>query len=198
MTSACAGYNSAMPTPAYLTGQLLIAMPALADPHFSHALVLVCKHDADGALGVIVNRASDYTLGQVLRQMDIGCENAELSAQSVLVGGPVSPENGFVLHDDGSAWGASLPIGDGLVLTSSRDVLEAMALGEGPPRSLVTLGYAGWGAGQLEEELLANSWLNVKADAELLFLLPFAQRWQAAAGRLGVDPSRLTDYSGRA
>ena len=187
-----------MPNPVYLTGHLLIAMPALADPHFSHALVLICKHDADGALGVIVNRQSDYTLGQVLRQMDIGCENAQLSAQPVLVGGPVNPENGFVLHDDGSAWGASLPIGEGLVLTSSRDVLEAMARGDGPPRSLVALGYAGWGAGQLEEELLANSWLTVKADAELLYLLPYGQRWQAAAGRLGVDPARLTDYSGRA
>lgn len=183
---------------ASLTGQLLIAMPALADPNFSHSVVLVCKHDESGAVGLVINRPSDFTLGQVLEQMEIASDDPQLRSNPVLIGGPVGTEQGFVLHDDGSAWAASLAIGRGLVLTSSRDVLEAMARGQGPDRALFALGYAGWGEGQLEAELLANSWLTVDADAELLYLLPHPRRWRAAAARLGVDPDRLADYSGRA
>lgn len=185
----------AVPT---LANQLLIALPGLADPNFSRSVTLVCQHDADGAMGVVVNRASEYTLGEVFRQMGIETGDAELCARTVMAGGPVHPERGFVLHDGDREWDSSLAIADGLYVTTSRDVLEAMARGEGPPSATVALGCAGWGAGQLEHELLENSWLTAPADADLLFRMPLEARWQAAAGRIGVDLARLADYAGHA
>jgi len=185
----------AVPT---LANQLLIALPALDDPNFSRSVTLVCQHDADGAMGVMVNRASEYTLGEVFQQMGIESGDAELCARPVVAGGPVHPERGFVLHDGDQEWDSTLAIADGLYVTTSRDVLEAMARGEGPRSATVALGCAGWGAGQLEHELVENSWLTVPADAELLFRLPLDARWQAAAGRIGVDLARLTDYTGHA
>src|SRR3546814_346452 len=146
--------------------------------------------------GVVVNRPSEFTLGDVFEQMGIETDDDELAAQPVLAGGPVHAERGFVLHDGEKEWDSSLVIGEGLYVTTSRDVLEAMARGEGPARSTVALGCAGWGAGQLEYELTENSWLTVPADAELLFATPLDARWQAAAGRLGVDMTRVADYSG--
>ena len=181
-----------------LANQLLIALPALADPNFSRSVTLICQHDADGAMGVTINRASEYTLGEVFRQMGIASEDDGLCAQPVLSGGPVHPERGFVLHDGDHAWDSTLAIAEGLYVTTSRDVLEALASGEGPPSATVALGCAGWGAGQLEQELVDNSWLTAPADAELLFRLPLDARWQAAAGRIGVDLSRIADYSGHA
>jgi len=187
-----------MDAPATLANQLLIALPTLADPNFSRSVTLICQHDADGAMGVLVNRASEYTLGEVFRQMGIDSSDADLNARAVLAGGPVHPERGFVLHDGAREWDSSLAIVDGLYVTTSRDVLEAMARGEGPPAATVALGCAGWGAGQLEHELVENSWLTVPADPELLFALPLDARWQAAAGRIGVDLARMADYSGHA
>lgn len=185
----------AVPT---LANQLLIALPGLADPNFSRSVTLVCQHDADGAMGVVVNRASEYTLGEVFRQMGIDTGDAELCARTVMAGGPVHPERGFVLHDGDREWDSSLAIADGLYVTTSRDVLEAMARGEGPPSATVALGCAGWSAGQLEHELLENSWLTAPADADLLFRMPLEARWQAAAGQIGVDLARLADYAGHA
>jgi putative transcriptional regulator len=181
-----------------LANQLLIALPALADSPFERSVALVCQHDGEGAMGVVVNRASEYTLGEVFEQMGIESDDANLCAQPVLAGGPVHPERGFVLHDGERQWDSSLPVGSQLYVTTSRDILEAMARGEGPPRVAVALGCAGWGAGQLESELVDNSWLTAPADAELLFALPLGARWQAAGGRIGVDMSRITDYSGHA
>lgn len=181
-----------------LANQLLIALPSLADPNFSRSVALICQHDEDGAMGVVVNRPSEYTLGDVFEQMGIETGDAALSGQPVLAGGPVHPERGFVLHDGGREWDSSLAISDGLFVTTSRDVLEAIARGEGPGQATVALGCAGWGAGQLEYELTENSWLTVPADAELLFATPLEARWQAAAGRIGVDMARMTDYSGHA
>lgn len=181
-----------------LAGQLLIALPALADPNFARSLVLLCQHDGDGAMGVMVNRASEYSLGDVFGQMDIGCDDALLCAQPVLAGGPVHPERGFVLHDGPGRWDSSLEVAPDLHVTTSRDVLEAIASGEGPERVVVALGCAGWGAGQLEHELTENSWLTVPADAEVLFALPLETRWQAAAGRIGVDMLQMAGYTGRA
>lgn len=180
-----------------LANQFLVALPALADPHFARGVVLVCQHDDDGAMGVVVNRGSEYTLGEVFRQMDIPCDDEALRERRVLAGGPVHPERGFVVHD-GAGWDSSLAIGGGLQLTTSRDVLEAMARGEGPGRSMVALGCAGWGAGQLEHELSENSWLTVPADAGVLFDLPLDARWQASAGRIGIDLLQMTGYTGRA
>jgi putative transcriptional regulator len=187
-----------MEAPATLANQLLIASPALADPNFSRSVALVCQHDEEGAMGVVVNRASEYTLGEVFRQMGIDSDDAGLKARPVLAGGPVHPERGFVIHDGAREWDSSLAIADGLYVTTSRDVLEAMARGDGPASATVALGCAGWGAGQLEHELVENSWLTVPADAEVLFTLPLEARWQAAAGRIGVDLARMADYAGHA
>jgi len=189
---------STTPTPTPFANQLLIALPSLADPNFARSVALICQHDDEGAMGVVVNRPSEYTLGDVFDQMGIQTADAALSSQLVLAGGPVHPERGFVLHDGDHEWDSSLAIGDGLFVTTSRDVLEAMARGEGPGRVTVALGCAGWGAGQLEYELTENSWLTAPADAELLFDVPLEARWQAAAGRIGVDMTRMADYSGHA
>ena len=181
-----------------LANQLLIALPALDDPHFARSVALICQHDDEGAMGVVVNRASEYTLGEVLQQMNLHTSDEALRNRVVLYGGPVHPERGFVLHDGGEDWDSTMQIGAGLYLTTSRDILEAMARGDGPAHAVVALGCAGWGAGQLEFELGENSWLTVPADGELLFALPLDQRWQAAGGRIGVDMTRMTDYSGHA
>jgi putative transcriptional regulator len=185
-------------TPETLANQFLIALPALADSPFARTVTLICQHDAEGAMGVVVNRPAEYTLGDVFEQMGIDSEDDALRAQPVLAGGPVHPERGFVLHDGKGEWDSSLEIADGLSVTTSRDILEAMARGEGPRHVAVALGCAGWGAGQLEHELVENSWLTAPADGEILFALPLQQRWQAAAARIGVDMSRMADYSGHA
>lgn len=181
-----------------LSSQVLIALPALNDPNFARTVALICQHDADGAMGVVINRASEYTLGEMLEQMNLHTADEALRNRPVLQGGPVHPERGFVLHDGPRQWDSTLPIGQDLFLTTSRDVLEAMAAGNGPANAVVALGCAGWGTGQLEYELGENSWLTAPVDAELLFTVPLDQRWQAAAGRIGVDMSRMTDYSGHA
>lgn len=185
--------------PTRLTNQLLIALPALSDPNFARTVALICQHDSDGAMGVLVNRASEYTLGDVFEQMGVGCDDELMRSQPVLAGGPVHPERGFVIHDGSPAWDSSLEIAEDLSVTTSRDVLEAIARGEGPRRVAVALGCAGWGAGQLEHEMAENSWLHAPADAELLFALPLDARWQAAAGRIGVDDiQRISGYAGHA
>ena len=184
--------------PVSFSNQLLIALPALDDPQFARSVALICQHDDEGAMGVVVNRASEYSLGEVLAQMNLEARDPVLANQIVLNGGPVHPERGFVLHDGERQWDSTLAIGGGLALTTSRDILEAMAEGEGPAHVVVALGCAAWGAGQLEYELGENSWLTAPADTELLFALPLEQRWQAAGGRLGIDITRVTDYSGHA
>lgn len=182
-----------------LSSQLLIALPALADPNFARTVALICQHDGQGAMGVVVNRASEYTLGQVFSQMGIGSDDQALCARPVLHGGPVHQERGFVLHDGPRQWDSSLRVSEDLFLTTSRDILEAMAVGEGPAHAVVALGCAGWGAGQLEYELGENTWLTAPMDAGVLFELPLERRWQTAAGRIGVDDMfRLADYSGHA
>lgn len=197
--SAPIPYNAGMlPETTFLANQVLIALPSLADPHFARTVALICQHDADGAMGLVINRPSEYTLGEVLEQMGIAAEDADLRERRVLAGGPVHPERGFVLHDGGPRWDSSLRVADDLCVTTSRDVLEALARGEGPALATVVLGCAGWGAGQLEHELSENSWLNADSDPDLLFSLPLEARWHAAAGKIGVDMSRMIDYSGHA
>jgi len=192
-------YNAAMANGPYLTGQLLVAMPAMADSRFERSVTYLCQHDADGALGLVVNRPSGMRLGDVLEELGLGGHDRATGDRPVLSGGPVHPERGFVLHGgDGRAWDSSLEIGDGLVLTTSRDILAAVADGSLAGPWLFALGYAGWSAGQLEQELLANAWLTVPSRADLLFEMPLAERWQAAARQLGVDPGRLTGYAGHA
>ena len=181
-----------------LTDHFLIAMPALEDPHFHRSVTLVCQHDENGAMGVVINRAADYTLGELLAQLDLATDDDVLAQVGLVAGGPLHPDRGFVLHDDLREWNSTLRFGRGLALTTSRDILAAMASGDGPPHALVALGYAGWTAGQLEAELAQNSWLTVPADQGIVFDLPLDARWQAAARALGVDLTLLADYAGHA
>ena len=181
-----------------LTGHFLIAMPAMANPYFAKSLTLICEHNDDGAMGVVVNRPTDMQLDALFEQVQLKLKDSALASAAVHFGGPVQLERGFVLHDGESGWDSTLSITDDLSVTTSRDVLEAIARGEGPANAIVALGCAGWGAGQLEQELVENSWLTVPADAELLFALPLPMRWQASAGRLGVDQAHKADYSGHA
>ena len=173
-------------------------MPAMDDPNFAQGVTLLCQHNDEGAMGLMINRPSDFTLGEVLGQMQITIEVTALADVPVLLGGPVQADRGFVLHDDPRDWGSTLRFGNGLAISTSRDILEAMAKGEGPENALIALGYAGWSAGQLEEEIAANSWLTVEADQAILFRTPIGARWQAAAKSLGINLAQVTDYSGRA
>ena len=183
---------------AFLTHHMLVALPALQDPDFARSVALICQHDGNGAMGVVVNRPSEYTLGDVLAQMGIVLVDQRLREHRVLAGGPVHPERGFVIHDGEQVFDSTLQVGDGLYLTTSRDVLEAMARGDGPSQAVVALGCAGWGAGQLEQELVDDSWLMVPNRREVLFELPLEQRWQAAAGSIGVDLVNYASHSGHA
>jgi len=181
-----------------LANQLLIAMPGMADPNFSSTVTLICEHNAEGALGIVINRPLTLKLGGLFEQLDVDNVDPNAASDPVLMGGPVGPERGFVLHESTHSYENSLAISNTINLTLSRDVLDAMASGEGPRRTLVALGYAGWEPGQLENEFLANSWLNVTATTDIVFDVPFADRWSAAAKSLGVDISRLAPNAGHA
>lgn len=187
-----------MPEPRSFAEHFLIAMPAMDDPNFVRSVTLVCQHDEGGAMGLVINHPADVRFGELLGQLKLDSGDAALAERLVLDGGPVQPDRGFVLHDDPRPWDSSLRLRNGLAVTTSRDILEAIARGEGPANWLLALGYAGWDAGQLEAEMAANSWLTVPADAGLVFDTPVEARWRAAAGRLGVDLDRLADYAGHA
>jgi putative transcriptional regulator len=188
-----------MPDSSSLTGHFLIAMPNLDDPNFARGVTFVCQHGEEGTMGLVVNRASEYKLGEVMAQMQMHCEREDVAATQVLIGGPIMVERGFVLHQpDERKWDSSFRISDALVVTTSRDILAAMAEGTGPRRALIALGYAGWGAGQLEQELRDNAWLTVEADERILFDTALEDRWNAAVALVGVDPSKLSDYAGHA
>jgi putative transcriptional regulator len=152
-----------------LTNHFLIAMPGMADPYFSKTLTFICEHNAKGALGLVVNKPIDVTLGNLFEQVDIALDDEALSTQSLHFGGPVQVDRGFVLHEPQGVWSSSLKVGPDIALTTSKDILEAMAKGAGPRRQLVTLGYAGWSAGQLEDEIKKNGWLTVEADPDTIF-----------------------------
>ncbi len=181
-----------------LTNQLLIAMPGLRDPDFARAVTLLCQHSEEGAMGITINRLSEYRLGDVLAQMDVHSDLPAIVEAPVLIGGPVQPERGFVLHTPHGEWESSITISDLLSVTTSRDILVAMAAGHGPNHAVVALGYASWGPGQIEQELRDNSWLTAPMAGRVLFDTPLEQRWQAAAGLLGVDLVQLTGYAGHA
>jgi len=181
-----------------LAGQFLIAMPSLAEPPFSRGVAFICQHDEDGAVGLLVNQLSEYRLGDVLSQMKLECSDLELADAPVLIGGPVQQERGFVLHREAGHWESSYRINDEWSVTTSRDILVAMAHGEGPRLAMMALGYAGWSAGQLEQELKDNTWLTVEASERVVFHTPLEERWSAAAGLVGVDPLQLPGYAGHA
>lgn len=183
-----------------LTNQFLIAMPALNDPNFFHTVTYICEHSDKGARGIVINRPIEMQLFDIFEHMDIKQDQqaSNNANQPVYNGGPVEEDRGFVLHDFSKAWDSTLKITDTLAITTSRDILEAIAHNEGPGRSLVALGYAGWGEGQLEQEMADNTWLSGPADKNILFSLPAEQRWEAAARSIGVDLNLLSSSAGHA
>ncbi len=181
-----------------LTRHFLIAMPAMADPHFAKTLTLVCEHNENGALGIIINRPTDLNLHGLLEQVKITPETDAFHAVPVHFGGPVQVDRGFVLHQPVGAWQSTLAVDSEIGLTTSKDILEAVARGDGPPDMLVTLGYAGWAPGQLEHELAQNAWLTVPARTDILFNIPAGERFAAAMQALGVDYASLSDVAGHA
>lgn len=183
---------------AYLTNQFLIAMPRMDDPNFSQTVTLVCEHSDRGALGIVVNRTLPMTLGDVFEQLGLESSKSRLNEQPVLRGGPVQTERGFVLHSPAGKWESSLPVSERMHLTTSRDILDAIAAGEGPQSAVIALGYAGWEAGQLDEEMARNAWLTVDADERLVFETPVDERWQAAARLLGINLLTLSSDAGHA
>jgi putative transcriptional regulator len=180
----------------YLNNQFIIAMPGLADPTFFHTVTYLCQHNHEGALGIIINRSADMKLGDIFTQMKIRTTSRSAADAPVFSGGPVQQERGFVLHTGGGNWDATTPVSESISLTTSRDVIEAIAVDKGPKQYLVALGYAGWSDGQLEQEMLANAWLNTQCSQQVLFDTPINVRWQAAAEQIGVDINRLTIQAG--
>lgn len=182
----------------HLSNHLLIAMPQLADPTFAQTVMLVCEHGERGALGIILNRPLPMKLAEVFEQMKIEPSLPDVADLPVLRGGPVHTDRGFVLHRPGGEWDSSHRISDSIQVTTSRDILAAMASGTGPSKACIALGYAGWEAGQLEQEIRDNSWLAVEADDDVIFDLPYDERWPAALRLLGVEASQLTSFAGHA
>lgn len=180
----------------YLNNQFLIAMPNLTDPSFFHTVTYLCQHNSEGALGIVINRKIDMKLGEIFNQMDIKISWGPAADAPVFSGGPVQQERGFVIHSPCGNWDSSLAISDRIALTTSRDVLEAIAEGKGPEHFLVALGYAGWGGGQLEREIVNNSWLNTPCGHDIIFKTPVNQRWHAAASQIGIDINQLTTPAG--
>jgi putative transcriptional regulator len=181
-----------------LTNHFLIAMPGMADPYFSKSLTFICEHSDKGAIGLVVNRPIDLTLSQLFDQVDIELKDEALRHTNVYFGGPVLVDRGFVLHQPLGAWSSTLQVDSEIGLTTSKDILEALAVGNGPARVLVTLGYAGWSPGQLEDEIARNGWLTVAADADVMFGLPFEARLPAAMNKLGLNYGNLSDVAGHA
>lgn len=200
-----------------LTHHFLIAMPGVRDALFARSVVYVCEHNERGTLGLVVNKASDITLGQLFDKLDLPLQRADLAAQPVLQGGPVQTDRGFVLHEvvhasavqgaaepaqepepDETLYASTLRIPGGLEMTTSKDVLEALSSGGGPQRLLITLGYSAWGEGQLESELRENAWLTVGADLAVLFDTPVPERYDRALALLGLQSWMLTAEAGHA
>ena len=184
---------------ASLKNHLLIAMPDMADPNFAHSITYVCEHNEEGAMGIVVNRPLELTVADILSHLQIDQFDDDFNTLSVLYGGPVQMERGFVLHRDFThRWDTTLCVDGDICLTTSRDILVAIAHNEGPQDSIIALGYAGWSAGQLDHEMSQNAWLSVKADPDILFATPYEQRWQAAASLLGVDMNLMSGQIGHA
>ena len=181
-----------------LINQLLIAMPSMEDPNFKSTVTLICEQNDDGALGIIINRPLTLRLSGLFDQLSVESADSAAANNPVMAGGPVGTERGFVLHGKDHRFENTLAVSEDIQLTLSRDVIDAMAMGDGPEKSLVAIGYAGWESGQLEEEMLSNTWLNVTATSELVFDTPFDQRWNSAARLLGIDMASISPDAGHA
>jgi putative transcriptional regulator len=185
-----------------LTNQFLIAMPGMADETFAGAVVYLCEHNEKGAVGLVINKPIDIKLRNLFEKVELSLDRSELAEQPVYFGGPVQTERGFVLHEKlgegGGHYSSTLSVPGGLDMTTSKDVLEAMSGGAGPKKVLITLGYSGWEAGQLEDELGRNGWLTVGADPKVIFDTPIEKRYERALSLLGFDPRMLSLDAGHA
>jgi putative transcriptional regulator len=182
-----------------LSQQLLLAMPGKVSGNLANTVIYVCEHTEHGALGLVINRPTDITVGDLLKRidLDLSLEIGAVQDAPVFFGGPVQTDRGFVLHAPIGGYSSSIQLGE-VALTTSRDVLQDVAKGKGPAHLLITLGYAGWGAGQLESEMSRNAWLNVAANTDILFNTPFESRYEVALSQLGIDPLMLTGEAGHA
>lgn len=181
-----------------LENQLLIAMPSLMDPFFYKTVTYICEHNDHGAMGLVINSPIDITLNELLEQINEQKPFADTLEQRVLSGGPVAQNKGFVLHSQQPGWSSSLQLSNELMITTSKDILMSLGTELAPKHYLVTLGYAGWEPGQLEQEISQNSWLTLPADNEILFLTPAEQRWQKATEKLGINLAHLSHDIGHA
>ena len=188
----------------HLANQFLIAMPGMVDPNFAGSVIYLFEHTERGAMGLVVNRPTELDMGALFEKIEIKLEAEPVSDQPVYLGGPVQIERGFVLHEPTTkaTYSSSLAVPGGLTMTTSKDVLEAVATGNGPSKFLMTLGYAGWSAGQLEEEITLNGWINVPLSQEqmidIIFDTPSSQRYERTMSHLGFDPSHLSGEAGHA
>ncbi|MDP6572155.1 MAG: YqgE/AlgH family protein [Rhodospirillales bacterium] len=183
---------------AYLTGHMLIAMPGMQDPRFDKSLIYMCAHSPEGAMGLVVNRALEsLTFPDLLEQLEIDCTAGD-ERINVHFGGPVESGRGFVLHSADYVQEATLVVDSEVALTATLDILRAMAAGDGPRQSLLALGYAGWGPGQLDSEIKANGWLHVAPDTDLLFGADLDGKWERAIRKIGIDPRMLSEDAGHA
>ncbi len=181
-----------------LTGKLLISMPSLEDERFHKTVIYICAHSSEGTMGIIINKKIDYDLyPDLLEQLGI---DKPLGGKKLYIryGGPVETGRGFVLHSDEVIQKETLSIGKGVALTSTAEFFEDLSKGKGPENSIFALGYAGWGAGQIEKEILANSWMTLSADSKFLFDEEVSSKWYKAYNLLGIDPNKLSQFSGRA
>ena len=181
-----------------LENNLLIAMPAMGDPYFDRTVTYICEHNDDGAMGLIINLPVNITLNELLTQIDAEKDEAPSLEQQVLTGGPVATQRGFVLHSPQTGWSSSLALSDDFMITTSKDILMALGTDDAPENFIVTLGYAGWGPGQLEEEIKANSWLTTPADSQIIFNTPIEQRWTKATEKMGISLAHLSNDIGHA
>jgi putative transcriptional regulator len=181
-----------------LEGHFLIAMPGMTDPNFNETVAYICKHDDEGAVGIVVNRKSDMNLGEIFEQLSLEVQSPTAAEQPVMTGGPVQPDRGFVLHQSDESFDSTVDPDANVKVTVSQDILRQIARGDGPAPALVALGYAGWSAGQLESEIAANAWLSTPADPAVIFATDIEGRWEAAAALLGVDIRNVTSYVGHA
>lgn len=180
-----------------LKNHFLVAMPSLNDSLFSHSVTYICDHNENGAMGLIINQATEVTMGEVFKQL--GMEAFGPCAQNrVLSGGPVNPQQGLILHRKQGTWDSTLNITSDICLTASKDIMSALAEGRGPEEAQFILGYAGWSPGQLEDEIIENSWLTVNAESSIIFDIPPDKRWEATAAHLGIDLDLISPTSGRA
>lgn len=180
-----------------LRNQFLIAMPGLSDGFFAHSVTYICEHNPQGAMGIVINHPTEMNLHDLFEHLSIDRGSCS-GALPVMAGGPVQIDRGFILHDGAQRWKSTMLVSDDIALTTSIDIIDALANDNGPDHCLVALGYAGWGAGQLEDEMVNNAWLTVPADAGIIFDVPFGERASVAAAKLGIDLTLMSSQAGHA